>query len=270
MKRRALLLGVAALGCSRHTPTASPLAGALLELSQAALHAEQGVLDWTIAELGRLVARVAARHERGSSPAAALTQVLFDELGFAREVESTQLDFVLLPSVLQGRRGSCVGLGTLYLCVAEALGFEAHGVLRPGHFYVRQRAPGAACNVELLRRGELMPDTWYAQRFPLARAGSTSYGRSLSNREVLGVAAFNIGNERRRQHELELAERAYARAIVAFPSFAEAHASLGTIQQLLGNSQAASHSYARALELDPSLPGVEKNLALLSEPGEKR
>lgn len=264
MRRRALLLGVAALGCSRKAPQPSALAHALLELSQASVHTERSVLDWTSSELGHVVERVAGRLAGGSSPAAALTQVLFHELGFVREVESTALDFVLLPGVLEQRRGSCVGLGTLYLCVAEALGLEAHGVLRPGHFYVHQRAPGSACNVELLRRGELMPDAWYAQRFPLDQAGSSSYGRPLSNREVLGVAAFNVGNERRRQQRFELAERAYTRAVLEFPRFAEAHASLGAIQQLLGDTGAATQSYARALKLDPTLPGIEKNLALLS------
>lgn len=263
MRRRALLLGAAALGCSREAPPASALARGLLELSEASVHTPRQVLDWAPSELARVVQRVAARHAHGSSPAKALAHVLFDDLGFVREVESTKLDFVLLPGVLQTRRGSCVGLGTLYLCVAEALGFTAHGVLRPGHFYVRQQAPEAACNVELLRRGELMPDAWYTMRFPLDPIGSSSYGRALSTREVLGVTAFNIGNELRRQQQLQPAERAYARAVADFPGFAEAHAGLGAIQQLLGNRGGASRCYARALELDPTLPGVEKNLALL-------
>jgi tetratricopeptide (TPR) repeat protein len=143
------------------------------------------------------------------------------------------------------------------------LGFLAHGVLRPGHFFVHQQGPGASCNIELLRRGELMSDTWYSKRFPLIQSGSRSYGRPLSMQEVVGVAAFNIGNERRRQAQLDAAERAYLEAVTAFPTFAEGYASLGSIQQLLGQPAAAAESYARALELDPTLPGVEKNLGLL-------
>jgi Flp pilus assembly protein TadD len=108
-----------------------------------------------------------------------------------------------------------------------------------------------------------MPDAWYAMRFPLDPTGSSNYGRSLSTREVLGVTAFNIGNELRRHEQLQPAALAYTRAVADFPGFAEAHAGLGAIQQLLGNRGAASRCYARALELDPTLPGVEKNLALL-------
>jgi regulator of sirC expression with transglutaminase-like and TPR domain len=265
MKRRTLLLAAAALGCSRPPRVASSLALALWRLSAGTSESQARDVAWFWAELGRISHRVAERHEAGLSPAQATTRVLFDDLGFAREVESTRLDFVLLPDVLQRRRGSCVGLGTLYLCLAEILDFRAEGLLRPGHFYVRQAAPGVACNVELLRRGELMPDAWYDARFPLRQGSSRSYGRPLSPPEVVGVVAFNIGNERRRRTQLPAAARAYLQAIASFPSFAEAHASLGAVQQLLGDYGAASASYGRARELDPSLPGLDHNAALLGK-----
>lgn len=262
MKRRSLLLGVASLGCSRTPRPSSTLARALIELSKK--HDRHGHDDaWTHSELERIARRVEAKGSVPGSPATTLSGVLFDDLAYVREVERTSLDFVLLPQVLRSRRGSCVGLGSLYLCVAELLGFSAHGVLRPGHFFVSHEAPGPACNVELLRRGELMPDAWYSARFPLKQSQSKSYGRPLRSEEVVGVAAFNIGNERRREGRLEAAESAYRDAIAAFPSFAEAHAGLGSIQQLLGQDRSAASSYARALELDATLPGVDKNLALL-------
>jgi regulator of sirC expression with transglutaminase-like and TPR domain len=262
VNRRALLLGLASLGCHARAAPNWSLARSLWRLSQKSGQVT-GDGAWFWAELRRVAERVGSRHADGEPPATALTRVLFDDLGFTREVERTALEFVLLPGVLRARRGSCVGLGSLYLCLAQALAFRAQGVLRPGHFYVRHHAPGPACNVELLRRGEHMADTWYDWRFPLTQAGSRSYGRPLSELEVLGVAAFNVGNERRRHDQLDLAERAYQEAVAAFPSFAEAHASLGAAQQLLGKPRAAAQSYARALALDPTLPGVGKNLALL-------
>ena len=264
MKRRSLLLGAAALGCGHRTASSSALAGALLELSTKYAQTSESERAWASAELGRLAAHVGERQRSGATAARALTQTLFEDLGFVREVESTALEFVLLPQVLQNRRGSCVGLGSLYLCLAEVSGFQAYGVLRPGHFFVRQLSPGPVCNVELLRRGELMPDTWYEQRFPVSQHASTSYGRGLTRQEVAGVVSFNVGNERRRQQAWDAAERAYADAINGFPTFAEAHASLGSVQHLLGKPRAAAEHYARALELDHTLPGVAENLRLLS------
>ena len=52
---------------------------------------------------------------------------------------------MLLPPVLQDRRGSCVGLGCLFLALADRLGLPAWGVLVPGHFFVQVREAGRAC-----------------------------------------------------------------------------------------------------------------------------
>src|SRR5205823_13318274 len=59
----------------------------------------------------------------------------------------------LLPSVLGARRGSCLGLGALYLIVAERIGLPLDGVRVPGHFFVRTRGSSPR-NIELLHRGE--------------------------------------------------------------------------------------------------------------------
>ena len=45
---------------------------------------------------------------RRATPAAALSEAIFDRAGFAREVDDKDLRFVLLPSVLAARRGTCV------------------------------------------------------------------------------------------------------------------------------------------------------------------
>jgi tetratricopeptide (TPR) repeat protein len=194
---------------------------------------------------------------------ASLNVLLFERLGFVREVEDTDLRFVLLPSVLRERRGSCVGLGTLYLALTEALEVTAHGVLRPGHFYVRLEESGKHTNVELLRRGEFMPDSWYDHRFPVPGGAAKEYGRPLTPDETLGVVEYNVGNQRRREHRIDDAHQAYARAVGHFPDFAEAHASLGTALHLLGRLDEAAASYRTAKRVNPHLPHVEDNLSLL-------
>jgi regulator of sirC expression with transglutaminase-like and TPR domain len=219
------------------------------------------------AELLGQLARIAESARRigalEGNPSAAIARALFDELGFAREVDSTDLRFVLLPGVLRERRGSCVGLGSLYLVLGEALAFDARGVILPGHFYVRQQGPGAPRNVELLRRGEAMSDDWYRQRFPLPAVPTSYYSRPLTHEQVTGVVEYNIGNERRRQQRYVEAEAAFARAARLFPSFAEAHASLGTMQHLLGELPAAAASYRIARQLNSALPGLDANIAML-------
>jgi regulator of sirC expression with transglutaminase-like and TPR domain len=263
MKRRALLLLAATAACRAPTSGGWGLARALVSLARTAGEAAGTDEAWLFAELGRIAEGARRLGAQGADPSAAIVRVLFEELGFAREVESTDLRFVFLPSVLRQRRGSCVGLGTLYLALGEALGFDARGVLLPGHFYVRQESPGAARNVELLRRGEAMGDDWYARRFPVPSGTGAYYARPLTQEQVLGVIEYNVGNERRREQRYVEAEAAYARAARRFPTFAEAHASLGAMQHLLGELPSAAASYRTARQLNSALPGLDANGALL-------
>ena len=110
MRRRVLLLAAATAGCRGATPSATPFALAALAVAQQANPRSASDEPWCLAELGRLVelARAARAGNPGASAATVLRQLLFGELGFAREVEDPDLRFVLLPGVLRLRRGSCV------------------------------------------------------------------------------------------------------------------------------------------------------------------
>jgi hypothetical protein len=240
------------------------LGQALLEVARQSGLDEQRV-SWSLAEITRLaaLAQSALSASPGRSPAAVLSGLLFQQWGFVREVEDRSLGYVLLPSVLEHRRGSCVGLGSLFLVLAEGLGCSAAGVLMPGHFYARVREATGARNVELLRAGEAMPDVWYERRFPVPGGSAREYARPLTAQEVVGVVHYDVGNERRRQRRLPEAQAAFARAVRDFPDLSEAHASLGAVQHLLGDLSAATASYRRARDANSHLPGVAENLALL-------
>ena len=270
MNRRSLLLGLAACAC--HGSTAPPLtfARAALKLARDAGQASAEQESWSIGELCRIteLAQTALKEAPGAAPGLVLSQLLFEQFGFAREVTSGELRFVLLPNVLQGRRGNCVGLGSLFLALSEALGWTANGVLMPGHFYVRLQEHGQPRNIELLHRGEAMPTEWYGVRFPVPGGSAPEYGRPLTPAETSGVIAYDVGNERRRQLRFEDARKAYLQATQLFPDFAEAHASLGATLQILGKLDEAAASYQTARAVNPHLPGVAQNVAVLE--GEQR
>lgn len=263
MKRRALLLWLAASGCRGHARL--ELGRTFIDEADRAALATEERLEQCLGELTRLTAaarqEIAANH--GPEPARTLAKLMFERWGFVREVADKSLAYVLLPSVVEHRRGNCVGLGTLFLALADELGIPAAGVVMPGHFYVRAGSGGGWLNLELLRSGEPMADTWYRERFAIPGGTARAYARPLSAQEVLGVIAYDVGNERRRQLKLTEARAAYTRAVRAFPDLAEAHASLGAVEQLLGDWRAASECYRRAREVNPHLPGVTQNLALL-------
>jgi tetratricopeptide (TPR) repeat protein len=276
------VLILAAGACRRAAPPApalSPFARDLLALAHDLGDGDAASEAAAPAAFAALVARADAERARlpDAPPWAAVVATLFasDAAGdvdpsdgapgdaFAREVDDTSLRFVLLPSVLAAHRGSCVGLGTLALALAERLGVRARGVVAPGHFYVELADGEHWRQVELLKRGALLPTSWYRTRY------GTS-GRRLTNAEALGVVAYDVGNERRKQGRLADARRAYERAARDFPTFAEAHASLGVTLHLLGALDDATAAYARARALDPHLPGLARDLAVLDAERAKR
>jgi tetratricopeptide (TPR) repeat protein len=193
-----------------------------------------------------------------------INAVVFGELGFEREIASTATRFFSLASVISDQRGSCLGLGALYLAIGERIGVPLDGILLPGHFFVRTRGPGAR-NVELLRRGEAMPDEWYRRKYGPWPAQGSAYARPLSVSELAGIHWFNRGNEARAAGDLPAAERAYLRTTADFPNFAEAHASLGSVRQLRGALAEADASYREAARLYPELPGLARNRLLLKQ-----
>jgi len=259
----ALIVTLAGAGCARASQRPpGPVDSALVAVA-ADFDAGDVVEAWD--GLQRLADRVTARHRRsGASEVDDLRAVLLEEEKFQREIDSDDPRFFLLPSVLANHRGNCLGLGALMLGVGERLGLPLDGVMVPGHFFVRTReAPPR--NLELLRAGEAMPDAWYRTKYgPWPERGSP-YFRPLATAELVGLHWFDAGNFFRRQGRLDDAARAFARAADEFPSFAEAHASLGAVEQLRGALPAAARAYDRAGQARADLPGLDNNRALLNQ-----
>ena len=257
-------------GCTETPRPPGALASALLALAADGGGDPQAIADsW--AALGQVVER-AVQHQRRTQgdPVADLAAVVFDQQGFTREIADDDPRLFLLPSVISSRRGTCLGLSALVLALGERMGLALDGILLPGHFFVRTREP-VPRNVELLRRGEVMPDSWYRGKYgpwpPTAGDGATpsSYFRPVTISELVGVHWYNVGNYHRRVGQLATAERDYERAAAAFPTLAEAQASLGSLRQLRGALADADTSYREAARLRPDLPGLDRNRMLLDQ-----
>ena len=192
-----------------------------------------------------------------------LSRLIFEVLKIEREVDDEALRFVLLPQVLTDRRGSCVGLVSLYLVLAQRLQLQACAVLAPGHLFVRSGPPDDRRNIELLRRGESMADGWYRKTYRVP-AGVSAYMRCLSSREFLAVVRYNLANEYRARGLEEKAISSWTKVTVDFPDFPEAHANLGLAHHLAGDLEAAKAAYLKALRLHPKLPGLLHNLSLVT------
>ena len=258
------VVAAAALGCTRGATQRppGPITSALFALA-AEFGADTDATTRAFASLQDIAHRVEKRHASSHADVADdINAVVFGELRFEREIDRAATRFFQLSSVIGDGRGNWLGLGALYLAIGERTGMPLDGVLLPGHFFVRTRGPGRH-NVELLRRGEAMPDDWYQKKYgPWPEAGS-AYGRPVTVTELVAIHWYNRGNDLREAGDIAAAEAAYARAAREFPGFAEAHASLGTVQQLRGAFVEAGASYREAARAWPNLPGLANNLELL-------
>jgi len=269
LHRRCCILLLGLLGGCRETPTRPPppFTAALLDLSEEAGRLlglplpGRAITLRRLAELGdELLAR--RRRDGKAHPVALLNQLLFEERSFRREVDDPAIPFMLLPAVLEKKRGSCLGLSGLYLSLGETLGLPLAGVLAPGHLFVRYKGPAGARDIELLKEGRAMPAEWYVTRYRVP-AASPLYLRSLSPEETLAVFRFNLANELRARGNSRAAIEQYRRVIARLPDHAEAHANLGLTHHLRRELDEAEAAYLRAQALSPDLPGLAGNLAAL-------
>ena len=245
----------------------SELADKLMVISEEArtslgadIPSPQEVAD-SLAELVEL-ARRRVGSQTGDLAVEILNQVIFEESGFVREIEDDDIRLMLLPYVIAQRRGSCLGLAGLYLTLARELKLPIKGVLVPNHFFLRLEKTGAYTNIELLRKGERMPDDWYRQKWPVPKK-SAAYLRILSDSETLAVFLFNLGNAYRQRRLNAKAIRYYRQVNKLFNDFAEAHANLGLVYQTQADYRQAELAYKKAAKLYPDLPGLVDNQAAL-------
>lgn len=171
-----------------------------------------------------------------------------------------------LIAVIDRRRGMPVALGILYIHAARAAGFDAFGLVSPGHFLLRIEARsthvlidpfngGAAIERERLGRPPLLGGT--ADRQLMEPVSDASVLLRLQNN--LKQRALAAGN---RQRALEIAKR----MVLIGPRKPDLWIDLARLEEAEGALGAATRAYETCLALDK--PGTalhnEATLGLLA------
>ncbi|MCB1213400.1 MAG: hypothetical protein KDK40_03790 [Chlamydiia bacterium] len=142
---------------------------------------------------------------------AALNQFIFFDINvrfpplseFAKEIDR----YSFLPAVLDSRRGVCLGVSVLYVCVAQRLGVPVEMITPPGHIYVRTRRPdGSLLNIETTMRGVHVDSRAY-----LGIELDELHPRS--NLEAIGMVHMNQGGVYWQRKEYARARDEYRHAL---------------------------------------------------------
>jgi len=166
------------------------------------------------AVLDLMALQVLARVPKEAKPeevVRALNQLIFFELGFRFPPHSSYTNaidlFTFLPQVLESRRGVCLGVSTLYLCLAQRVGLPIEIITPPGHIFVRVNE----INIETTLRGVHIHSDEYL--------GINC--RSLPKRqlkEVVGMAFFNQASIYLSQGNFQKAKECYQEALPFMPN----------------------------------------------------
>lgn len=118
----------------------------------------------------------------------AINDFVFHEMGFRfppHSIYAKDIDvYTFLPSILDSRKGVCLGVSILYLCLAQRLNLTLEMITPPGHIYVRYRDKEKEINIETTARGIHVDSVHY-----LGMATRSLQQRTI--KEVIGMAHFN-------------------------------------------------------------------------------
>lgn len=117
-----------------------------------------------------------------------INDFIFQEMGFRfppQSLYAKDIDlYTFLPSVLDSRRGVCLGVSILYLCLSQRLDLNLEMITPPGHIYVRYRDGDNIINIETTARG-VNPDS------EMYLSVGTRSLQQRNIKEVIGLAHFN-------------------------------------------------------------------------------
>jgi len=249
-----------------HPPAESDPARALLVLAERVRRdesCERIDIESYVARIDAMAGEAAgeAGGRRGAEAVGAFNRFFFERMEAGASPEAGYAAGLFPDSVLRTGKGDCLALAGLYLAISSRLDLAVHGVVVPGHFFVRYDDGQTRINVEMLRGGLARDDAFYRERFGVPE-GDACYMRNLLLDETLAVFVFNVANRYAAAGRTDLAERALARVVEILPGFAEAHGNLGVLLYRRGEASLAVACFERAVETNRLAGGAWLNLGV--------
>jgi tetratricopeptide (TPR) repeat protein len=189
-----------------------------------------------------------------------INEYLFTELGFKSISEASDPLDLFLHTVLDKKAGYCLSLSILYLSLGERLGLDLHGVVVPGHFFVRYDDNQIRFNIETTSNGGTAPDEHYINKFKVPRSNHGIYMKNLNKIQTLGCFFNNLGNSYKEVGNLDSSLLALERAVEINPMLSESRANLGNIYLAKGLVNDAINQYREALRINPHDAKTHNNM----------
>jgi len=196
---------------------------------------------------------------------AVMNDYLFNELGFEAIPKATEPNDLFLHTVLDEKKGYCLSLSILYLSLGERLGLPLHGVVVPGHFFVRYDDNRVRLNIETTGKGGTNTDEYYIKDFKVPKGeleddNEGIYMKNLDKIQTLGCFFNNLGIAYDKVGNKDMAQLALKRAVEINPGLSEARINLADIYLIKGQVKDAIYEYQAALDINPNHAMGHNNL----------
>lgn len=153
-----------------------------------------------------------------------INDFIFFEMGFrfpphSKSVKDIDI-YSFLPTVIDSRKGVCLGVSILYLCLAQRLDLDLEIITPPGHIFVRYENGKKSINIETTARGIHLEDETYLSI-------DTRNLQRRTIKQAIGMAHFNQAAFFWQKNDHEKALKSYLKAIPYIPDDL-------TIKELMG------------------------------------
>ncbi|HXF28249.1 MAG TPA: transglutaminase family protein, partial [Chlamydiales bacterium] len=177
----------------------------------------------------------------------AINKLLFFDLGIRfppHSISEQAIDtYTDLPSILDSRRGVCLGVSTLYIALAQRLNLPLQIITPPGHIYLASNDT----NIETTARGIHIPSEEY-----LGINERALKTRTL--KEVLGMVWVNQGSHHMSASEWKKANECYEKAAIYMPNDRPLLTFYAASCIMLGREKEATALLQKAIRIhDPTL-----------------
>lgn len=156
--------------------------------------------------------------------------------------------------LLDKKLGNCVNLATLYLAVAQRLGYPLRAVAAPGHIFIRYALPdGSYWNIDPSQQGVLRTDAHYIDSCSISPKGiaAGAYLKTLTQREFAGLLLHNNAKAYLNQGDFDKAIAYGESAVRLYPEGAICHSGLAeayTNRAILAKGRDGLIDYETALQ----------------------
>jgi tetratricopeptide (TPR) repeat protein len=183
-----------------------------------------------------------------------LNRFFFQSEKFQVTYDLSSSDHLLPGPVLDGKKGYCVGLATIYLILAEELNLPIHAVATPKHVFLRWDDGKFRRNIELFQEGRQVPDKDYIreQKIPQEGIDRGVFLANLSAKEFLGFIYQNLGVLKSQRGEFEQSGKDYTEAIRLNRKLAAAYYNRGNDFLKRKQYRKAIRAYDKSLKLYPT------------------